>query len=318
MVDGCKHPDCFAPDVACVMGFDDHRTCPHWGAPQGDVVSAPEVDTNVIMPWSSAPFGTTDLAYLAARSKPCIVAAVGPDAAGKSTFLASLYLLLLRRGRVGDTLVAGTFTFQGWESIAHHLRWQGNRPPTFPPHTTAFDQRTPGLLHFSLRQSDGTLQDLLLADAPGEWFRNWAFDRDAPAAAGAQWLSTNADAFLVFIDSEALAGAGRGEARALLKQIVLRLQSERRGRRVAALWTKVDVAVGATIRQQVEDFVSRTLDQPDTFRVSVNPIPPAERPDDQRFLGVFAWLADCAVPLTQHVPPVPTESSDPFLAFRGK
>ncbi len=48
--------------------------------------------------------------------------------------------------------------------------------------------------------SDGAW-DVLLTDAPGRWFSQWALYEEAPAAEGARWIARNADAFLVFADS---------------------------------------------------------------------------------------------------------------------
>ena len=68
------------------------------------------------------------------------------------------------------------------------------------------------------------LLDVLMTDAPGEWFDRWAVDRSSPQAAGARWVAEHADSFALLADSEALIGADRGEVRRSLRRLAQRAQ----------------------------------------------------------------------------------------------
>jgi hypothetical protein len=177
-----------------------------------------------------------------------------------------------RSGRVGPTTFAGSYTLGGWESVAAGMRWGGpGAPPGFPPHTPRTVARAPGMLHLALRNGDGGLTDVLVTDAPGEWFARWAYERDAADAAGARWIADHADAFLLTLDSAALAGPERGEARAEVVALAQRLGSVCAGRPVAAVWTKADVDVPARIREAVEDALARFLPSAARYAVTVTP-----------------------------------------------
>jgi hypothetical protein len=209
-----------------------------------------------------------DLAFLTGRSEPKLVGLVGPHNAGKTTLLGLFYQQVGRSGRAGDSRFAGSYSIEGWEAIAHALRWEG-AVPRFPPHTSTGAGRRPGLLHFALRDERGELSDVLFADSPGEWFQRWAVEPAAPDAEGARWLIERASSLLIAADCEALSGPDRGQARSDTIGLLRRVATERRGRPVALVWTKADKAVPEAIRTAVTQ--AATLVMPDivTFETSV-------------------------------------------------
>jgi len=195
------------------------------------------------------------------------------------------------------------------------MKWSGSEPPKFPPHTTAFEGRVPGLLHLGFRTPDGELQDLLFVDAPGEWFQQWAVNREAAGAEGARWAAAHADVFVLFADCAALAGDKRGEARAILRQIIERLRSERRGRPVLLLWSKSDIPISAEMRSSVEK-ASEGLGKGGEFRLSVMPQPPKDEVQEEPFLEVMETIL--GLPQTQaRLTIEPEVVGDRFLSYRG-
>ena len=154
-----------------------------------------------------------------ARSKPKVIAIAGAHNAGKTTLLTAWYLIAGRGYSPKGGYFAGSYTLEGWENLAHSLRWTEVSGPIFPMHTHT-GGRFPGVLHWALRTESDRLLDLLLPDAPGEWFRRWAIDRDAEDAAGARWLAEYADVFIVLADCDALSSPLRGAARNSLELLL--------------------------------------------------------------------------------------------------
>lgn len=267
----CSQPHCFAPDTTCKMGAEDHRRCPHWKDDAGaQTPGAAPQPIPAAFPWNGGPFGKDDASIVAARGRPAVIGILGAEGAGKTTALGLLYSLLHRGKCFRGWRFAGSYTLGGWETIAHNLRWQGTTPPSFPPHTPRGAARVPGLLHLSLRAEDGRLLDVVITDAPGEWFVRWSVQEDAPECEGARWVSDFATGLLVFADSEALAGPQRGEARSLLSLLIQRAGTNRRGRPTAVVWAKADVEVPEKIRRSVTDMCALYVGGAPSFSISAN------------------------------------------------
>jgi hypothetical protein len=315
----CKHRDCYVPETSCVMGWQEPKQCELWpGNPEatGDTPTASPTAERITLPWSGGAMGLSDIEFIAARGTPRVVAIIGPHDAGKSTFLATLFLLLLRRGNADSFLFANSCSLLAWEHVAAHMKWLGSEPPRFPPHTTAFQGRVPGLLHLGFRRDDGDLQDLLFVDAPGEWFQQWAFNREAPGAEGARWVTSHADVFVLFADCVALAGEKRGEARVILKQIIERVRSERNNRPVLLVWSKSDTKIKSGVRVSILEACER-FGPITQFHLSVMAIPPRNEADEEGFLDVLQTIL--TLPQTQSVSVSPPFDliADNFLSYRG-
>src|SRR5260370_18614240 len=182
------------------------------------------------------------------RSNATVIGIVGPHNSGKTTLLAAWYLLLGQGHRVPHRLFAGSYTMNGWESIAHSLRWEGPTGPTFPLHTSSGSGRSPGLLHAAFRRGEFQSSDFLFADAPGEWFKRWAINREAEDAVGARWVAYHADLFLLIADCEALSGPSKGNARNALQLMAQRLGAARQRPTVSLVRAKSDITVSDEIR----------------------------------------------------------------------
>lgn len=233
--------------------------------------------------------GEADLNFISAKIKPIIVGIIGPESAGKTTILGAFYLLLGRGAlTIGSSYFSNSYTLAGWEAVATSLRWKPGHPPSFPPHTPSTAGRAPGLLHLGFRRDDGSLRDLLFADAPGEWFQKWAINEQAADAEGARWIAQHADVTLLIADRQALAGPKMGAARNDFQLLAQRALAETRGQRLALVWTKGDVEVAPAMAAQIRKAVTADSSSVPEFTVSVCPgreVDPAEG-----FRELFDWI----------------------------
>ena len=305
----CSQETCFLSDGAgCSLGYLDPLSCPALkpGSPtiQDDQLSSEAVT----MPWSGGVLGLTDLGFVAGRSKPIVLAVMGPHNAGKTTLLGALYLLLGRGSRADDRLrFSGSWSLAGWEVVANSLRWEpGSVPPAFPTHTSSRSARIPGLLHLAFEEHHGRRRDYLMTDAPGEWFRKWAVKRDAPDAEGARWSAEHADAFLLIADREALAGPEKGAARTGIQFLARRLAGELQGRPVALVWSKSDISLPDEMEEAVRRAVLRLIPNALEFTVSIMPGRDGNE-NVQGFLDLLRWVLNVRRPAVQL--PVPESSS---------
>ena len=242
----CTQRDlCLFPEVFCHYDLDP---CPYRG--EGPPDAETRLPDGPGLPWSGLALGSADLQKIAAVGRLRVVALMGTDNAGKTTMLAGTFLGLRRSGCLGSLRFAGSYTLLGWQVTASHLQWPPHGSGGFPPHTRLTDARTPALLHLRFRSDDGTVADVLYPDFPGEWLREWAYDRNS--GAGATWIAENADAFLVLADSAAFAGPERGRARSEYGLLARRVAEVARGRPAIPVWTKADIEVSEPLRRSVE------------------------------------------------------------------
>ncbi len=315
----CSRETCYCPEVSCALGHLDHTRCPSWET--GDAYDGQDVrrpSDAMTMPWSGNVLGLADLGFIAGRRKPFVLAIVGPENAGKTTLLAAWYLLLGRGAYLEGKLqlrFSGSYSLAGWESIAGSLRWSpGPVQPTFPPHTTSGGKRMPGLLHLAFMRNDRRCRDYVMTDAPGEWFRKWAINRDTSDAEGARWVARHADAFLLMVDCEALSGAGMGRARGDVQVLARRLGVERQGRPVGLVWTKTDVAILNETEEAVRNTVLEQMPDALEFRVSVASTHDQDEDSRKGFLDLLDWVLN--VRCNPAVLPEPiSENIDPFFLF---
>lgn len=202
------------------------------------------------MPWYGVSFGEADAETVTATGRPRVVALVGLPNAGKTTALAAYWILLRRGQELAGMRFAGSYTLLGWHAVARCLGWPPEGSRSFPPHTTATGNREPALLHVAMKQGD-TVTDILFTDVPGEWFRDWAFDRDA--VPGANWIAHHADVFVLLSDSDALRGPERGSARMQYLTLAGRVEQAAAGRPVLPVRAKADLEVPETILETLSE-----------------------------------------------------------------
>jgi hypothetical protein len=314
-MNACSRSTCFAPESTCDFGHLVLATCPAWKNHDPETTQPNESATDeLLLPWSGSALGLTDLSFVAGRAKPFVIGIVGPQNAGKTTLLAAWYLLVGQcQASLKDRMFSGSYSFAGWEAVANALRWSPGQRPGFPPHTTSRGGRAPGLLHMAFRESGGPTRDYLFADAPGEWFRKWAVNRDAVDGEGARWVSEHADAFLLIADREALSGPNMGTARGSLQLLAGRLAAERAARPVALVWTKADVPVAPEMEKAVREAVRRSM--PDAVEFSVSIVSNAQTNHDP--VGLLKWALNLRRKALS-LPLVRASSSDPLFMFGAR
>lgn len=319
----CSHDDCFAPELKCHRGEEHYTKCPKWEdnrkESRDDEVVNEEKDSG-LLPWSGISFGKSDLQHLVARGHPYLVGLVGLHNAGKTTMLTLLYLQLLRGQNIPERKFGGSYTLGGWEQRAHYLRLPPDgRGDGFPPHTSLnVEEREEALLHLALRRENDRLQDVLVSDAPGEWFKKWAINRETPLAKGARWLVNNARGFVLLIDSAALAGEEKGTARSRHLSLIERLGHEADNRPVAVVWSKADVEVPQGMRKTLRKAVRNKIGNMREFAVSVEQTSLHPKLDLSKFPNVLGWVLNTCEQPKRDIPDLKIFScDDPFLAYRG-
>jgi len=314
----CAYKYCYAPESPCNLGEADFNSCPHWKEAIENKSVSEAVEGSGLLPWSGNSFGTVDREIVTGRSKPRIIGVVGAHDAGKTTLLTVLYLLLTHGRKPEGRSFAGSYTLGGWENLATFLRWKEGEAPRFPPHTASNSGREPGLLHVGFRNNDGEFEDVLFTDAPGEWFDDWAANKSAARSDGPRWISRFADSFMLFVDSEKLAGAERGQVRARLITLAERLANEAGDRPIAVVWAKSDIEVPHPIVTALENKFRMLFRTYKEFKVSIHTENGQRRKFQDPFLELLGWLlcddrnSITGIPHLQVL-----NANDPFLAFRG-
>ena len=311
----CPRETCFWPDASCNLGHFDPSECPVVKAGSKAKQDDRLLPDAVAMPWSGNVLGLADLGFVAGRNKPTVLAIMGPQNAGKTTLLGAWYLLLGRGLTPDDELrFSGSCSLAGWEVVATPLRWgPGSIPPAFPPHTSSRNTRMPGLLHLAFKRDFDQRRDYVMTDAPGEWFRNWAVNRDDPGAEGARWAAEHADAFLLVADREALAGRERGVARTDIQLLARRLADELQGRPVALVWTKTDIPIPEDTEVTVRRTVFRAIPRAAEFAVSIESEPDGTE-TGQGFLDVLRWALNVRRSTVRFTEPT-GDDLDPLFIF---
>ena len=262
------------------------------------------------VPWSSSALGLDDLFLLASRARHLLIGVIGAHDSGKTTLLTANYLKILESGALADRNFSGSWTFGAWESLAAWMRFQDKREPSFPPHTPRGTGRVPGILHLALRSKSSGFRDVLLTDAPGEWFSRWAVKEDAPDATGASWVVQHSDAFVIAADSERLSGANRGPARNELRQLLERLGNYVADRPVVLVWTKSEHTVPEGIRRSIKEALQANL--PQALELSSSVSEPASFVSVLAAIVTVAWEGKVTSTIIE-----PVSVTTPFWAFRG-
>ena len=320
MSNSCAHEHCRAPKISCHQGEAHLTECPYWqDAEEAESERIRAEDDSGLLPWSGVSFGKIDLQQVAARGRAALIGLVGLHDAGKTTMLALLYLLLCRGAMIDARDFAGSYTLGGWEQRAHYLRLPpGGAGTGFPPHTSLnVEEREAALIHLALRHMDAGHQDILLSDAPGEWFGRWATDREDPSAEGARWLSRKSSGFMLLIDSAALAGMRRGRARARHVTLIQRLGHEAGSRPVAVVWSKADVEVPDSIRDTVRETLREHLEHFEEFAVSLEQRCQFPGLGLSEVTKIVGWVLDARQNPDRQIPVLDSTSRDPLIAYRG-
>ena len=308
----CKHKDCF-DDISCTLGEPNKQDCKFWSEPQdSDAASEVALTTSKSdLPWNGYSLGTSDLSILGGRGPAIVIGLIGPPESGKTSLLAFLYMWLLKYGRLDNWQFAGSWTLGGWESIVSNCRWTDQPPPSFPPHTTSSAGRYPGMLHLAFRDPAGKLRDIILTDAPGEWFVKWARCPTDHSLQGARWVFSHADALLLLIDSAALADRHKLAAtRRATRDLVEMVGAHNSHLSLSTVWAKADVEVPKELKETIQKACEAFMPHSNTLKTTI------QTPET---------IAACFIDILSRIdsrrsqPTIsePILSRDPFLAFRG-
>ena len=261
MAGNCSQPKCYPEDSGCnIEGCINLSDCKYYGqknVPKKEDKQDLENEGHRIS-WTGNTMGLYDLNFLTASRKPILIGVTGVASAGKTTFLATLYCLIRQGAEIGEYSFAGSLTLNGWEDIAWYLSWKSNAEIQFPDHTTNNSGRVPGLLHLSLKNKADKNIDLILTDAPGEWFDHWSNNINSENAIGAQWIYENCDGFLLIADSDMLSGSQRGNAKRQLKQVADRLIENINDRPIGLIWSKSDLELTHQTKEQIIKHIEAT------------------------------------------------------------
>lgn len=272
----CKHKPCQEdwdedkPD--CLCGDIEYTKCKNYIGDDNKepIIVKDSLDQKKLnLPWHSNAMGAIDIDWLLTKKQPIIIGILGQAETGKTTLLATLYMLLRNGNNIGEYTFAGSYTLLGWEKIAHFLSFHTHKKIHFPPHTSSNTARLPGLLHLLLKDKDNQYQDVLFTDAPGEWFTKWAANADTEEGKGARWIDKNADAFIIVADTEAFNEAV-GKTRKKLLGIVERMKNTHKNRPTTLVWTKSDIKLEhPKIKTKITAQVTTNLTNIRTFETAV-------------------------------------------------
>lgn len=254
MIGKCSNPNCAAP-ISCHEGLDNHEKCEFWKAnnpkEEGkEIKNSKVIKNNDDVPWNGEAFKIEELNKITIRNKPITIGIVGKVDAGKTTYLAMLFTLLLRGEKFQNYSFAGTKTILGWDRLYHKLQIQKNNV-AFPDPTAVHYIR---LLHIALRNNEDILKDILLADASGEVFSWWSQNKEDDNADNARWIYEHSNAFILFIDCEDLIER-KNQAKTEIIDIAEMLKHNLKNRPVIAVWSKSDK------KSDVNDIVKRSLEE---------------------------------------------------------
>lgn len=320
MTHRCNNKRCYVHSgESCFMGhFDYEHDCEHWKKnvkidSKDEHGESPKLD-GVGIPWSGNSLGSADLFHFLIRSRTIIVGILGAHGVGKTTFLQCLYGDILKGENIVEAGFAGSRTLNAWESIASWGRIDDAfKTATFPPHTSReINTRIAGLFHLSLRHDQKGFRDILLTDAPGDWFTSWSASENSDSAEGARWIVDNADAFLIFADCEKLSSDELcGTARREVRELIERLGKYVNDRPTLLVWAKSDHTPHAELKEAITKSITENI--PLFFAAHTSTKSEGSFTKMLSHLLTEAWSPPKAVPIE-----VPENTTIPFISFRSR
>lgn len=253
MTGKCSNIECVAP-ISCHEGLESYKNCDFWikgNANKQEKSKAPlKSIKGTSIPWSGEALAIEELSQISIRNNPVIIGIIGKADAGKTTYLAMLFTLLLRGVKLKEFDFSGTKTIKAWDELYHKLKVQKDNV-VFPDPTPAQYLK---LLHLAVRNYNGKLKDILLSDASGEVFSIWSQNRDDNNAENARWIYKNADAFILFIDCVDLINR-KNSAKTEVIDLAQMLNDNIKDRPVIAVWSKSDKKneIHKTIKESLQD-----------------------------------------------------------------
>jgi hypothetical protein len=312
-----KYPECPAP-THCHEG-NEVATCEHWlkNNPAKEAKKEKPVmeQRQSNLPWTGEPFLVEDIPQVSFRSSPIILGIVGKADAGKTTFLAMLYTLLLNGKSFEDFSFAGTKTIIGWDKLHHKLKVEKN-DVAFPDPT---DPKYHRLFHLALRGNNGILKDILLSDASGETFSLWAQKREDANAEAARWIYENSHGFILFVDCEDLI-AGKNSAKSKIIDIAQMLKYKLQNRPVITVWSKSDKKelIFPIIKDSLKYELASMFVNYTELDISNFPTDEQDPIVHENNIKVVDWLlSKTIIPIGKEFSVETPNTNDLFLNYRG-
>ncbi|MHA6697436.1 TRAFAC clade GTPase domain-containing protein [Chryseobacterium sp. A321] len=267
MTGKCSNPECAAP-ISCHEGKEKYIDCEFWmksNALHPKTKPVPKKEKKSDLPWTGDAFAIEELPKVTYRNTPVIIGIIGKADAGKTTYLAMLFTLLLRGIKLKEFDFCGTKTINAWDELYQKLRVQ-QEGVTFPDPTPAQYIR---LLHLALRNQAKKLKDILISDASGEVFSIWSKNRNDANAENARWVYEHSNAFILFIDCEDLINR-MVSARTDIIDLAQMLKHDLRNRPVIAVWSKSDKKedVHPTIREKLHGELKELFENYEEIDIS--------------------------------------------------
>ena len=252
----CTNADCnFALDSKCVEGYPLDE-CPHLTRMSVEDIEA--VDEPVAAR-AEAKFMALDLGEALTRSQASslqtrrlsrTVGIIGPNNAGKTSLLASVYDLL-QESPIAGMGFAGSSTLIGFEKICHDARAISRRGAPHMERTSQGADAT--FFHLDLRPASGDIVSIFIGDRSGE---DYLAASDDLSAAGQFFELRRADVVALLVNGEHLASSEhRHEAKAVTSQIVdalVEASAFRKGCRLAIVLTKQDSVLASPHADRVK------------------------------------------------------------------
>jgi len=272
----CEKPDCNVAETGkCLEGLPIDE-CPHRRAKErtqpianGTVPSLSQESTDEdpkVMQLSRGELLNADEVVPLLRSRDCLVTAlIGPNDAGKTTLVISLYEMFLKNEQVGFCF-SSSQTLYSFEQVCHLGRAESRRTT---PHTERTSLAS-GLKFFHLglsNKTDGGITDFLFSERSGEYYRSIA---DDPKIASDFPEIARADCVSMVVDGKRLADIG--ERHNIKNDTIQILQGLVDGevlsheQRLAIVLTKYDVIkMSSDLDRAIKDFNELVLKIKDLF-----------------------------------------------------
>lgn len=313
----CTNPDCAAP-ISCHEGKEDVTECSYWK--NSDIRQPKNRDAvkktkKSSLPWSGDALDINEIGKVSYRNTPIIFGLIGKANAGKTTYLAMLYTLFLRGGKLKDFTFCGTKTIKSWDELYEKLKIQKEQV-AFPDPTPVQYLR---LLHLALRNKSKRLKDIFLADASGEVFSTWSQNKDDKNAENARWVYKHANAFILFIDCNDLISR-KALSKTELIDIAQMLKHDLKDRPVIAVWSKSDKKknVHEKIRKKLTEELKELFDNYQELDISNFSVNDPDILVHKNNLGVLDWLLEniLNVPISELIIDNIDNKKDFFLNYK--
>lgn len=319
MTGKCSNPECAAP-ISCHEGKEKHTECEFWiksNSPQSKTKPASKKDKKSDLPWTGDPLTIEELSKVTYRNTPVIIGVVGKADAGKTTYLAMLFTLLLRGGKLKEFDFCGTKTINAWDELYQKLKIQQDGVK-FPDPTPAQYIR---LLHLALRNQSTRLKDIFISDTAGEVFSIWSKNRNDDNAENARWIYEHSNAFILFIDCEDLINR-KAQAKTDIVDMAQMLKHDLRDRPVIAVWSKSDKKekVHPIIREKLQEELKELFENYEEIDISNFS---SDDPDilvHKNNIAVLDWVLSKVFGSKKSEIPIENDTmgNDIFLNYKGK